>query len=181
MAKTPDFTDEEWNEINKALEEMNGSFVTTINGNETNSMEELFGSVQQEKNNEEQPNKDVKHSNFDTLSYFNKKVNVIGNACKEIINKLNTIFNGLVTINNKIDTLNKEMGFRNKDQAVKDFYKLGIKSVIPDLTPKQLYGLKQLGWTLQEISAVSGYSPEQVIAKIKSYAISLSKKVNRGE
>lgn len=173
MSKTNNFTDDEWNQIDKALENMNNKLNKNNKGSEFSSMDELFNSVKQEA-------KQVKPSGSDNNTSILKRINIIGNMLKDSSNKLTIIFNGLTTINNKIDIMYNELGFRSKDQTIKDFYKLGIKSVVPDLTPKQLYSMKQLGWTANELAAISGYSIEQVIVKVNSYSNSLSNRVLNG-
>lgn len=53
--------------------------------------------------------------------------------------------------------------------CLKQFNRLGVKSQIPFITPRQLYAMYTRGWSLDEMSAISGYSIEDIDKKLKSY------------
>lgn len=46
---------------------------------------------------------------------------------------------------------------------------LTVPSYIPDIAPKQIYKLSKMGWTKEQICAISGYSPEEAQKKYESY------------
>lgn len=54
-------------------------------------------------------------------------------------------------------------------RGLKNFNKLGVKSQIPFITPRQLYAMYTRGWSLDEMSAISGYTAEDIDKKLKSY------------
>ena len=54
-------------------------------------------------------------------------------------------------------------------RSLKNFNKLGVKSQIPFITPRQLYAMYTRGWSLDEMSAISGYTAEDIDKKLKSY------------
>lgn len=78
----------------------------------------------------------------------------------EILNVVKTIFQRQAYI--KADT---EAILR----SLKNFNKLGVKSQIPFITPRQLYAMHTRGWSLDEMSAISGYTAEDIDKKLKSY------------
>ena len=52
---------------------------------------------------------------------------------------------------------------------LRGFYKFNLRSQIPYMTPKQLVSLRNRGWSVEELSALSGYSVEDVNKKIAGY------------
>lgn len=54
-------------------------------------------------------------------------------------------------------------------RSLNNFNKLGVKSQIPFITPRQLYAMYTRGWSLDEMSAISGYTAEDIDKKLKSY------------
>ena len=54
-------------------------------------------------------------------------------------------------------------------RSLNKFNKLGVKSQIPFITPRQLYAMYTRGWSLDEMSAISGYTAEDIDKKLKSY------------
>lgn len=82
-----------------------------------------------------------------------KVLNDILNVTKSIFQRQNYI---------KKDTENILM-------CLNKFNKLGVKSQIPFITPRQLYAMYTRGWSLNEMSAISGYSIEDIDKKLKSY------------
>ena len=84
-----------------------------------------------------------------------------------IMNKLSEILSYSQNNEKKLIVLNKQ----NHDlaQMIQGMYKMNIKSQIPYMTPKQLVSLMHRGWTVEELSALSGYSIEEVKKKITGY------------
>lgn len=78
----------------------------------------------------------------------------------EILNVVKSIFQRQAYI--KADT-------ENILRALNNFNKLGVKSQIPFITPRQLYAMYTRGWSLDEMSAISGYTAEDIDKKLKSY------------
>lgn len=78
----------------------------------------------------------------------------------EILNIVKSIFSRQNYI--KADT-------ENILRALNNFNKLGVKSQIPFITPRQLYAMYTRGWSLDEMSAISGYTTEDIDKKLKSY------------
>lgn len=78
----------------------------------------------------------------------------------EILSTVKSIFSRQAYI--KADT-------ENILRALNNFNKLGVKSQIPFITPRQLYAMYTRGWSLDEMSAISGYTTEDIDKKLKSY------------
>lgn len=84
-----------------------------------------------------------------------------------IMNKLSEILSYSQNNEKKLIVLNKQ----NHDlaQMIQGMYRMNIKSQIPYMTPKQLVSLMHRGWSIEELSALSGYSIEEVKKKITGY------------
>ena len=89
------------------------------------------------------------------------------NIVYTIIKKLDKVITIGKSNENKLKTLHKE----NKElyRMLSDFMKLGIKSQVPYMTPKQLTIMYNRGVTLNELSAISGYNKKDIKKKISSY------------
>lgn len=84
-----------------------------------------------------------------------------------IMNKIGEILGYCVSIDKKVNTLhNENMGLY---KAIQGFSNMQIRSQIPYMTPKQLVSLKHKGWTMEEMSYISGYTIEDVQKKIAQY------------
>jgi len=84
-----------------------------------------------------------------------------------MMNKLNEILGYSKNNERKLIVLNNQN--RELYQMLQGMYKMNIKSQIPYMTPKQLVSLMHRGWTVEELSALSGYSIEEVKKKITGY------------
>ena len=87
------------------------------------------------------------------------KAGVIISEIQDVKQMLRTIYN---KINNNQQS--KEVNI-NIEKNVKDFAGLKVPSYIPDITPKQIYKLSKMGWSKEQICAISGYSPEEAQKK----------------
>lgn len=86
---------------------------------------------------------------------------------KVMLDKLNEILGYSKNNERKLIVLNNQN--RELYQMLQGMYKMNIKSQIPYMTPKQLVSLMHRGWTVEELSALSGYSIEEVKKKIEGY------------
>lgn len=86
---------------------------------------------------------------------------------KVMLDKLNEILGYSKNNERKLIVLNNQN--RELYQMLQGMYKMNIKSQIPYMTPKQLVSLMHRGWTVEELSALSGYSVEEVKKKITGY------------
>ena len=86
---------------------------------------------------------------------------------KVMLDKLNEILGYSKNNERKLIVLNNQN--RELYQMLQGMYKMNIKSQIPYMTPKQLVSLMHRGWTVEELSALSGYSIEEVKKKITGY------------
>lgn len=91
--------------------------------------------------------------NGKAFEFLNKKF-------KDIDNKLQQIFNGLLTINNKADKI--------LQCSINNFTRLNIPAQI-ELQPRQLYLAYKRGWTLNQLSGLTGFSESEIQKKIESY------------
>ena len=68
---------------------------------------------------------------------------------------------------------NKAEEISNKAEEIssliKEFFKMNIHSYIPDMTQDQIYKCIQLGWTVNQLMAISGYSREYIQLIIKEH------------
>lgn len=55
------------------------------------------------------------------------------------------------------------------DKSMKNWYGLNVPSYIPDITGKQIYKLNKMGWNINQICAISGYSIEEARKKYDTY------------
>lgn len=78
----------------------------------------------------------------------------------EISNKADEISNKADEISNKADEISS---------LIKEFFKMNIHSYIPDMTQDQIYKCIQLGWTVNQLMAISGYSREYIQLIIKEH------------
>lgn len=86
---------------------------------------------------------------------------------KVMLDKLNEILGYSKNNERKLIVLNNQN--RELYQMLQGMYKMNIKSQIPYMTPKQLVSLMHRGWSIEELSALSGYSIEEVKKKITGY------------
>ena len=98
----------------------------------------------------------------------NKKIHPALAAGKEQERKI------LIDIFNITKSIFQRQNFIKQDteailRGLKNFNKLGVKSQIPFITPRQLYAMYTRGWSLDEMSAISGYTAEDIDKKLKSY------------
>lgn len=89
------------------------------------------------------------------------------NVAQAIVKKLDEVITIGKNNETKLVTLHKE--HEELYKMLSDFIKLGIKSQVPYMTPKQLVSMYNRGVTLNELSAISGYSIEDIQKKISSY------------
>lgn len=71
------------------------------------------------------------------------------------------------SIDEKLKTLNDKSDYMLK--IIKNFYSLNIPSYVPDVTGRQIYKLCKLGWSLDQIKALSGYSEDEIQKKYMQY------------
>lgn len=95
---------------------------------------------------------------------MNKEKRTIG---QEFLDRLDKILDMCLTSNKKLDSLYHQ--HLELYDMLKGFYKFNLRSQIPYMTPKQLVSLKNRGWTVEELSYISGYSLEDVNKKIAGY------------
>ena len=86
---------------------------------------------------------------------------------KVMLDKLNEILGYSKNNERKLIVLNNQN--RELYQMLQGMYKMNIKSQVPYMTPKQLVSLMHRGWTVEELSALSGYAIEDVKKKIAGY------------
>lgn len=67
---------------------------------------------------------------------------------------------GLKIIDKKVDGIM---------HMLQNFYGLNVPSYIPDMTGRQIYKCIKMGWTTQQLMAISGYSEEELQKKYRSY------------
>ena len=84
-----------------------------------------------------------------------------------MMNKLSEILGYEQNNEKKLIILNKQN--QELAQMIQGMYQMNIRSQIPYMTPKQLVSLLHKGWTVEEMSAISGYSKDEVIKKISNY------------
>ena len=84
-----------------------------------------------------------------------------------LMNKVTEVLGYSVNADKKLNQLHAENV--ELKRMIQGMNRMGIKSTIPYMTPKQLVSLAQRGWSINEISDISGYEVEQVITKINSY------------
>lgn len=96
-----------------------------------------------------------------------KNKNVALDLMKAIKNKVEEILSYSKNNERKLITLhNENMQMLN---MMKAFLNSGLKCQIPGLNAKQLFYMYSRGYTIQELSGISGYSIEDVEKKIKTY------------
>lgn len=86
---------------------------------------------------------------------------------KIIIDTIKEIMAGVSAIYNRqgiIKTQQDEMM-----RLLKSFNKLNVPSQIPYLSPKTIVAMYHRGWTVEQISGISGFTEEQVEDKINKY------------
>lgn len=89
------------------------------------------------------------------------------NIIKNIMKQLAEIRGYCVKLDNNVKALhNDHLALYNKISMFNDMH---IKSQVPYMTPKQLVALSSRGWSIEELSTLSGYSVEDVNKKIQSY------------
>lgn len=69
-----------------------------------------------------------------------------------------------IAVNRTNTQVNNEVG-----QTLKEWYGLKVPSYIPDISGKQIYKLSKMGWTVNQICAISGFSPEEAKKKYETY------------
>ena len=67
---------------------------------------------------------------------------------------------GLKIIDKKVDGIM---------HMLQNFYGMNVPSYIPDMTGRQIYKCIKMGWSTQQLMAISGYSEEELQKKYKSY------------
>ena len=96
-----------------------------------------------------------------------KNKNVALDLMKATKNKIEEILSYSKNNERKLITLhNENMQMLNMMQA---FLNSGLKCQIPGLTAKQLFYMYSRGYTVQELSGISGYTTDEVLSKIKTY------------
>jgi hypothetical protein len=86
---------------------------------------------------------------------------------KALMNKVSEILGYSVSADKKLNQLHQENAEIYK--MISDFYKIGIRTQVPYMTPKQLVSMHSRGCSIEELSALSGYSIEEVEKKIAQY------------
>ena len=84
---------------------------------------------------------------------------------RNILNKLGEILSYSKSNEKKLMTLNSQ--HQELYNMIKGLHNMNIKSQIPFLSPRQLTCLYERGWTVDELSSLSGYSVEDIEKKIK--------------
>lgn len=67
---------------------------------------------------------------------------------------------GLKIIDKKVDGIM---------HMLQNFYGLNIPSYIPDISGKQIFRMIKLGWSIEQIKAISGYSEEEIQKKYQQH------------
>ena len=96
-----------------------------------------------------------------------KNKNVALELMKATKNKIEEILSYSKNNERKLITLhNENMQMLNMMQA---FLNSGLKCQIPGLTAKQLFYMYNRGYTVDELSGISGYTTDEVLSKLKTY------------
>ena len=96
-----------------------------------------------------------------------KNKNVALDLMKATKNKIEEILSYSKNNERKLITLHNEN--MQMLQMIQAFLNSGLKCQIPGLTAKQLFYMYSRGYTVQELSGISGYSIEDIEKKIKTY------------
>lgn len=67
---------------------------------------------------------------------------------------------GIKAVDRKVDSIL---------DMLRNFYSLGIPSYVPDLSGKQIFKMVRLGWTIDQLRAISGYSEEEIQKKYQQH------------
>ena len=70
-------------------------------------------------------------------------------------------------ISNKAEEISRQAD--EISSYINEFFKMNIKSYIPDMTPDQLYKCMNIGWTIEQLMAISGYSREYIQLIVKEH------------
>jgi hypothetical protein len=86
-----------------------------------------------------------------------------------IIKEIDNIKRMLRCIYDKVNTPAEKKVDINLNKNIQTFAGLTVPSYIPDITGKQIYKMNKLGWTKEQICAISGFSPEEAKKKYEAY------------
>ena len=90
-----------------------------------------------------------------------------GRLEEEISNKAEEISNKAEEISRQADEISRQAD--EISSYINEFFKMNIKSYIPDMTPDQLYKCMNIGWTIEQLMAISGYSREYIQLIVKEH------------
>ena len=84
------------------------------------------------------------------------------NRVCRMLEEINRIQTNILKIENETHKkMNYIMaGLNNQPQVVN----MPIPNIVPDLTPKQILGMANLGWNIEQICYISGYTPQKVMS-----------------
>ena len=87
-----------------------------------------------------------------------QKINSIGRSLKVINEKLGIINNKLNTVDSKLNTIYSSLGNSGQVQAVLQ----NVPNIIPNITGQQILNMISMGWNVDQISYISGYSYDKI-------------------
>ena len=88
--------------------------------------------------------------------------------------KMNFLIKEVQKIDSKLNAIYHKIGGQTKEEhavssKMKTFAGLTVPSYIPDISGKQIYKMNKLGWSKEQICAISGFSPEEAQKKYDTY------------
>jgi hypothetical protein len=94
---------------------------------------------------------------------INEKLDIIDNKLSNQKRDIN------LNVNRNNTQVNNGNSGSNIRKELDNWYGLRVPSYIPDITGKQIYKLNKMGWSIQQICAISGYSQEEAKKKYDTY------------